>query len=408
MDGNLSIVEQNATVAIEKVTESGQEILSHINEGIFWKVQPLLDKLYSSSYGTYLSKMLFGVPIGNIIIALLCFVLILIFKGYFSKVLTSCLLYFSRKTTTKIDDYLVLDIQAPIRFLFTILAFDLFFQLTFIDNSASNLFLRIMVVIDIFWFLYSMVPLIHFLLFNREQRKNISKELQNLIIRILRILVITLAIITILNNFGVNVSALIASLGLGGLVFALAAKDTASNLFGSIALMLDHSIKLGEWIKVNGVEGTVEDIGMRTTKIRTFEKSIVVVPNSIVASSNIENFSRRGIRRIKMVIGLTYDTNPQQIKNIVTNIKQMLKSHPNIAQNQTLLVRFDRFDDSSLGIFIYTFTNTSDWEKYLEIREDINLKIMQIVKDAGSDFAFPSQTLYIEKFPDRFKIDIEK
>ncbi len=407
MDGNLSTVEQNVSVAIQKVTQNGQEIVSHINEGIFWKIQPLLDKLYSTSYGDHLSKNIFGVPIGNIIIASLSFILIIILRGYFSRFLSSCLLFFARKTKTKIDDYLVVDIQAPIKFLFTILAFDLFFQFTFIDNTISNIFLNTLIIIDIFWFLYSLTPTLNFLIFNKKQRKNISNELKNFIIRLIRIVIIMIAFITILDSFGVDVSALIASLGLGGLVFALAAKDTASNLFGSIAIMLDHSIKIGEWIKVNGAEGTVEDIGMRTTKIRTFEKSIIVVPNSIVATSNIENFSRRGVRRIKMVIGITYSTNVSQIENIVKNIRQMLRGHPNIAKNQTLLVYFDRFDDSSLGIFIYAFTNTSDWEKYLQIREDINLKIIQIVQNAGSDFAFPSHTLYVEDFPRNLKIALE-
>jgi MscS family membrane protein len=206
-----------------------------------------------------------------------------------------------------------------------------------------------------------------------------------------------------LQVWGINVTALVASLGIGGLAFALAAKDTAANLFGSFSLLADKSIRIGEWIKVSGVEGTVETIGMRTTKIRSFQKSLITVPNHIVANNPIENFSRRGIRRIKMHIGLTYSTNSTQIIKIMADIKKMLKGHEGISQSDSLMVNFDTFGDSSLNIFIYTFTKTANWAKYLEIREDVNLKIMKIVEDNGSSFAFPSQSIYVESLPSEEK-----
>ena len=125
---------------------------------------------------------------------------------------------------------------------------------------------------------------------------------------------------------------------------------------------------------MGGVEGVVEDVGMRTTKIRSFQKSLITVPNSIVANSPIENFSRRGIRRIKMHIGLTYATNSEQIIQIIQDIKSMLQTHEGISQKDSLMVNFDTFGDSSLNIFIYTFTQTANWAKYLEIREEIHLE----------------------------------
>jgi MscS family membrane protein len=203
-----------------------------------------------------------------------------------------------------------------------------------------------------------------------------------------------------LQVWGINVTALFASLGIGGLAFALAAKDAAANLFGSFSLLADKSRRIGEWIKVNGVEGTVEDIGMRTTKIRSFGKSLITVPNQIIANNPIENFSRRGVRRIKMRIGLTYNTNEKQITKIVEELKYMLHTHENISQKETLIVNFESFGDSGLNIFIYTFTSTSNWLKYLDIREDVHLKIMNIVESNGSSFAFPSQSIYIEKTKD--------
>jgi MscS family membrane protein len=136
---------------------------------------------------------------------------------------------------------------------------------------------------------------------------------------------------------------------------------------------------------------------MRTTKVRSFGKSLITVPNQIIANNPIENFSRRGVRRIKLHIGLTYDTSSQQMRTIVEEIKYMLHTHNEISKKETLLVNFDSFGDSSLNIFIYTFTSTANWLKYLDIREDIHLKIMHIVEANNSAFAFPSHSIYMEE-----------
>jgi MscS family membrane protein len=199
-----------------------------------------------------------------------------------------------------------------------------------------------------------------------------------------------------LQDWGINVTGFIASLGLGGLAFALAAKDTAANIFGGIAILTDNIFKIGEWVKVGDAEGIVEDIGIRTTKIRAFDKRLIVVPNAIIANSNVENFSRRDKRRIMMRIGLIYDTPIEVIKKIVNEIRDMLMNHPDIAKDESLLIYFDEFDDSSLSIFCYFFTNTAVWSEYLRIREDINLKIKEIVEKNGSAFAFPSNSIYFE------------
>ena len=142
-------------------------------------------------------------------------------------------------------------------------------------------------------------------------------------------------------------------------------------------------------------------MGLRTTKVRTFEKSLITVPNQLLSTKPVENFSRRNVRRIKMTIGLTYSTSREQMVNILKDIREMLKSHPGIDNNQLQMVYFTDFGDSSLNIFIYCFTNTANWEKYLSIKEDINLKIMEIVEKHGAEFAFPSRSIYIEKMPNQ-------
>jgi len=397
-----SSIEINNTQAIKIVADTGKDLINNIDKTIYNQIQGYINNIYNSSWGEYFTYTLFGIPLANLIAAISLFLLFLALRKYLTLLTTKILLKFAKNTKTELDDIIIQEMKYPLRFLFIIIGLDLFFQLTFINNIFTQKLLSSMAIIDLFWIFYAITPVIAKVLYDFSKRnKHFSYELSAFTIRVLRILIVFSAFIALLYNFGVNVTAFMASLGLGGLAFALAAKDTAANIFGSIAIMVDQSISIGEWIRVNGVEGIVEDIGMRTTKIRTFEKSVVVVPNSIVANSNIENFSRRGVRRIKIVIGLTYDTTAKQIENILKDLRDMLKHHPDIAKEQTTLVNFDRFEDSYLGIFLYTFTNTSDWKKYLEIREDIHLKIMDIVQKNGSSFAFPSQSIYVEKLPDK-------
>ncbi len=394
----VTAVEQNSTQAIKMVADTSKDIINSVDKDLYNAIQGYINNLYSSSYGEYFTHTVFGIPLANLLAAVCVFLLFLVLRKYLTVLTTNILMRLAKKSKTELDDIIIREMKHPLRFLFIIIGIDLFFQLTFINNLFTKKLLSTMIIIDIYWIFYAITPAIGKVLYDFSRKnRHFSYELSAFTIRVLRILLVSLGFITILYNFGVNITAFMASLGLGGLAFALAAKDTAANIFGSIALMLDQSISIGEWIKVNSVEGTVEDIGMRTTKIRTFEKSVVVVPNSIVANSNIENFSRRGVRRIKMVIGLTYDTTKEQIEAILDDLRDMLENHPDIAKDQTTLVNFDRFEDSCLGIFFYTFTNTSDWRKYLAIREDLHLKIMQIVENHGSSFAFPSQSIYIEK-----------
>jgi MscS family membrane protein len=280
-----------------------------------------------------------------------------------------------------------------------IVGFYAFLTMLDIKTPLTSHFSRSLMVFDVFWFLYLLVDLSKsmFEAFTKHYSKALSKEVTKLLARLFKFIVISVGIMSILQVWGINISAFVASLGLGGLAFALAAKDAAANIFGSIAILADKAISVGEWIKVDGVEGIVMDIGMRTTKIKTFENSIITMPNQIIANTKIENYSRRNERRIKLRVGLTYDTPSDKIIKIVDEIKDMLKSNQNISQSSTQIVNFDRFEDSSLSIFIYTFANTSNWIKYLKIKEEVNLNIIKIVENNDAEFAFPSQTIYLQK-----------
>jgi MscS family membrane protein len=187
----------------------------------------------------------------------------------------------------------------------------------------------------------------------------------------------------------------LASLGLVGMAFALAAKDTAANLFGSLVIFFDQPFKVGDWIKTPIVEGTIESIGIRSTKVRTFAQGLVTVPNALLANSAILNWSKMGKRRIKMNIGLTYDTKSSQIEKITSDIKNLLKNHKDIDQESTYIY-FTKFEDSSLNIMCYFFTKTTNWDKFMSIQEKINFEIMKIVENNNSNFAFPSRSIYLE------------
>ena len=361
----------------------------------------LLAPLYGTKYGSFLAQTYFDIPLLSIIAAVVSLLFFLMLRKLFTTITLTILQPLANKTKTHYDNRVITALKGPISFMFVIIGLNLFFALLFLDTPLVRNIINTLIAYNVFWVFYELTIALRGLVYGFTNRLNpeLSHEMGNFILTLIRGTIIAIGVAAILQIWGINVTGLIAGLGIGGLAFALAAKDTAANLFGSIALLFDKSIRIGEWVKVDGVEGVVEDIGMRTTKIRSFEKSLIMLPNQVIANSPIENFSRRGTRRIKMTIGLTYDTSSDQIEKIVADIKSMLQNHKGISQESTMLVNFTSFDDSSLGIFIYTFTNTSNWAKYLQIKESVNLQIMKIVEKNGSSFAFPSQSIYVESMP---------
>ncbi len=352
-----------------------------------------------------------GIPFYKWLISALILLFFLVGRKLFLLIVIKAIERFTRRTRTDIDDRLVRALSKPASLLFVVLG--VFFSMVVLEIKYIYVLkiLRSFFVVLISWGLYNLVIEFQDYIYRICEKfgKEVAKEIGSFVIKFLKVSIIVLAVLSLLQEWGINVSAVIASLGIGGLAVALAAKDTVANLFGGLTVLIDKSMKVGDWIKLGNVEGIVEDIGLRTTKIRSFEKSLIVVPNQVLANESLENFSRRKVRRIKMVIGLTYDTSREKMIKILNEIRSMLKSHPGIAKDQLLMVYFTDFGDSSLNIFIYCFTNTADWEKYLAIREDVNLKIMEIVERNGASFAFPSTSIYVEKWPESpFPMKIEK
>lgn len=215
--------------------------------------------------------------------------------------------------------------------------------------------------------------------------------------KIFKLTVFVITGVFVLTSMGVNLTGLIAFGGVGGIAVGFAAKDFIGNLIGGLMLYLDKPFVTGEWIRSpdKQIEGIVESIGWRMTVIRTFDKRPLYIPNGVFSSISIENPSRMTYRRIKEHIGIRY-SDIDKMEKIVAEIKQMLLDHQEIATDQTIIVNFDVFNASSLDIFIYVFTKTTNWVKYHQVRQDVFLEISRIVANNGAEFAFPSRSLYVE------------
>jgi len=376
-------------------------IINQLDINFFPQVQNILNRLYQTEEGKFFNTLYFDIPLGNIIAAIFSLLFFLILRKMFAALAIQVLQPLAKQTKTYYDDRILSALKGPLSFVFVTIGVRLFFALLFLETPLIHKVIDTMIMFNLFWAIYALVHALRGLIYHFTERFNpeLSHEMGNFLLTVIRVIVLSIGLGAILQLWGVNVAGLMAGLGIGGLAFALAAKDTAANLFGSIALLLDKSIRIGEWIKIDGVEGVVEDIGMRTTKIRTFRKSLITLPNQVIANSPIENYSRRGIRRIKIKLGLTYDASSEQIEQVIADITTMLRNHEGIAQDETMLVNFTSFDDSSLGLLVYTFSKTSNWERYLKIKEEVNLNIMKIVESNKVAFAFPSQSLYIESMP---------
>ncbi len=231
-----------------------------------------------------------------------------------------------------------------------------------------------------------------------------EKKLDDMLLSFLKngikITIVIIGSITIIQVWFKEIGGILTGLGLGGLAFALAAQETASNLFGSITIMSDRPFEIGDWIQTPSVEGTVEEIGFRSTRIRTFQQAVVTIPNSVISKEAITNWSRMGKRRISYRIGVTYNTTSKQIQACVEKIRKMLNSHPEI-HPETIFVYFEKFGEKSLDIFLYFFTKTTKWQEYLEVQEDVNLKILEIIRELDISIALPSRSIYVEKIDNK-------
>ncbi|MCS6969449.1 MAG: mechanosensitive ion channel family protein [Planctomycetes bacterium] len=229
----------------------------------------------------------------------------------------------------------------------------------------------------------------------KAQRQDINQGLLKLLKQTLKILALVFCLLLGAQNMGMDVASLIAGLGIGGLAFALAAKDTLANFFGSVMIMLDRPFKVGDWIIAKGVEGVVEEIGFRSTRIRTFYNSLISIPNSELVMSNIDNMGVREWRRVRETYSVIYATPPEKIDAFCAAIRQTLQSRPEVKQD-AIVVYFNALASSSLDILVNYHIKAENWSQELAIRHEILCDVLRIAQQVGVSFAFPTQTLHIE------------
>ncbi len=254
------------------------------------------------------------------------------------------------------------------------------------------------IIVSITWFLMRLSHgiegnIIHN---NSQKQDGVDETTVDAIAKLIRISILITSALVILQEMGVSISGVLAFGGVGGLAVGLAAKDLLANFFGGLTVYLDRPFSVGDWISSpdKSIEGTVEHIGWRQTRIRKFDKRPIYVPNGTFTSLTVENPSRMSHRRIYETIGIRYD-DIAQMNAITAAVESMLKQHPEIDQTQTLMVNFNSFSPSSIDFFIYTFTKTVNWKYFHEVKQDVLVKIAAIITDHGAEMAFPTSTIHL-------------
>ncbi|AZV46712.1 mechanosensitive ion channel family protein [Nautilia sp. PV-1] len=286
------------------------------------------------------------------------------------------------------------------------------------ENAAFyiNLFLIAWAFYEVFkYIVYTIISI------KLAQKANVRRELFLLVINLTKVLLVIVVFVMILSHLGVNLTAIVTSLGIGGVIVGLAAKDTLSNFFDSIRLVSEDAFHQGDWIETKDFEGFVTEIGLTATQIRTFDNSLITIPNSVLANQWIKNWSRRIIgRRIKFWIKIKYTTDTKELNRVIQEIRTMLEHHPQIVTDKkiafqlrkkmmkntlfsiedkygvrkTLLVYLDEFDDYSMNILVYAFSITVDWEKWLKVKQDVLYKVLEIIKNSKLELAYPTSVIF--------------
>ncbi|NOZ85507.1 MAG: mechanosensitive ion channel family protein [Deltaproteobacteria bacterium] len=248
------------------------------------------------------------------------------------------------------------------------------------------------------WSSFKIIDIIsdYFMTLAEKTENKLDDLIVPMVRRTLKVFIVGFGLVFIADNLNIDMASLLAGMGLGGLAFALAAKDMVSNLFGSITVLADRPFQIGDWINVNGIDGTVEDIGLRTTRLRTFYHSVVTVPNAQLTSSMVDNYGVRKYRRVKTMISVTYDTPPELIEAFCEGIRELIRKHP-YTRKDYYHVYLNQFSASSLDILLYCFLETPEWATELRERHRLFLDIIRLAGRLGVEFAFPTQTVYLEK-----------
>ncbi|MBO6937227.1 MAG: mechanosensitive ion channel family protein [Deltaproteobacteria bacterium] len=264
-------------------------------------------------------------------------------------------------------------------------------------NQVATIALRVMAAAAAVLLVYRLVDFGADIFARRAEKTEtkLDDQVVPLIRKTLKVFVVAVGLIFVLQNLDVDVGSLLAGVSLGGLAFTLAARDTVANLFGSISVFADQPFQVGDWVVIEGHEGVVEEVGMRSTRIRTFYDSVIAIPNSVVANAAVDNYGRRRYRRCLVTLGLTYATTPEQMQAFVEGVRGILKANPKVRQD-SYEVHFKDFGDSALEVMLYFFFEVESYSDEMKQRQNVFLEVMRLADAIGVSFAFPTQTLHLE------------
>ena len=354
---------------------------------------------FISLFGEVWKNGISGINISEIIIALLIFFAFLLLRGLFAKFIIKRLEKYVSKTTNRFDNSLVQSLKGPTKFFPIVIGFFIATSYvsfgdsteSFIDNAN-----RTLITILIFWSIDHIIGPLSVLIKSIEDL--LSKDLMNWIIKAIKILILILGAAAVLELWGIKIGPIIAGLGLFGVAVALGAQDLFKNLISGILVLVEKRFKVGDWIIVEDIiEGIVERIGFRSTVVRKFDKSIAIIPNFQFAENAVINISETTNWIISWVITLQYNTTVEQLKKIRDDIEKYITTHKDFKTSLGHAVRVDKFSDSSIDMYIRCFTVTDDWDEWLAVKERLAIEIKQIVEKNNASFAFPSQSIYVEK-----------
>ena len=349
-----------------------------------------------------------GVSLGQVVTAILVLLAFLGLRRVFFRFVVSSLRTLTKKTKSELDDLVLHAVEKPLEFGFVAVGFYMAGQVLPMSEAVSatfDQFIRSLIALTLFWVLFrSIDPLSSFMDRGIAMLGSSSMRdtMKGFFVKLAKFVVICMGIAAVFQEWGFNVAALLGSLGLMGMAVALGARDFIANLFAGLTIFLDRMFEKGNWIRTPDVDGIVEDIGFRATKIRQFDKALVTIPNSRLAGEALVNFSRRTNRRIYWIIGVEYRTTQDQLRMIVHDILKYLKSHQDFETDPARTKTFvfvDAFDASSINIMLYCFTKTTEWGEWLACKERLAYKVKDIVEGHGAAFAFPSTSLYVETLP---------
>ncbi|MDC0353192.1 mechanosensitive ion channel family protein [Candidatus Pelagibacter sp.] len=354
---------------------------------------------FSDIFFSVWKQGILGVDIFQILIGIGIFFIFLVFRGLISKLIIKKLEIISKRTTNKLDDTFVHALVGPARFLPIVLGFFIAsYYMTFSAEGREvvDTINRTLITILIFWVIHQIIEPISYILSGLD--KLLTRELIGWIIKSLKILIFILGLAAVLELWGIKIGPIIAGLGLFGVAVALGAQDLFKNLISGILVLVEKRFKIGDWILVEGIiEGTVENIGFRSTSVRKFDKSLAIIPNFQFAENAVVNVSETSNWRIRWIITLQYDSTIEQLKKVREEIENYINNSNDFDKSAGVAVRIEKFSDSSIDILVRCFTDSNSWSNSLEVKERLAIEIKQIVEKNGASFAFPSQSIYIEK-----------